>query len=129
MRGHVSCAKLLLAHGALLELASYDGRTPLMWACASDQVPMVQFLLSQGAAQRHMDCEGDTALSIAERRGFDGTAEILRTYGTEWWRSRQLLILASRELMMMREFPPWAPEVRSSSEAKQTSDDDASLDA
>jgi len=66
-----------------------------------------------------MDCEGDTALSLAERRGFISTAEILRTHGTEWWRSRQLMIHLTRELMMLREYPLWT---RGSSSAKDESE-------
>ena len=48
---------------------SHDGRVGLMWACASNHEPIVRLLLSRGASTRHMDCEGDTALSLAQRRG------------------------------------------------------------
>ena len=118
MRGHVATAELLLERGARIERTSFDGRTPLMWACASDHAPVVRLLLSRHAGTRHMDCEGDTALSLAERRGFERIGEILRTHGTEWWRSRQLLIHFKREVMMMQEFPPWARETPSRKEGE-----------
>jgi hypothetical protein len=107
MRGHLQMVRLLVERGADMESSSHDGRTGLMWACATDHEPIVQLLLSYGVAIRRMDCEGDTALSLAERRGFESIGALLRTHGTEWWRARQLMILLSRELMMLREYPPW----------------------
>jgi len=108
MRGHVNTAQVLLDAGADVDRISIDGRTGLMWACASDHEPVVRLLLDKKATTRRMDCEGDTALSLAERRGFESIAELLRTHGTEWWRARRLVILLSRELMILRAFtPPW----------------------
>ena len=56
------------------------------------------------SAQRTTDV---AALCVRYRRGFDEIAELLTTHGTEWWRARQLAILVTREMMMLREFPPW----------------------
>ncbi len=52
-----------------------QGYTPLMWACAHDQVDIVEFLLRFGADASKVSIEGECALSFASS---NGNVDVLR---------------------------------------------------
>jgi ankyrin repeat protein len=58
-------AALLLDHGARVDGAGPDGKTPLMFAAMFDQVAVVDLLLTRGAAPDRQDVSGNTAASLA----------------------------------------------------------------
>lgn len=47
--GYQKIAALLLKYGADINLRSSDGRTPLHWAAFRNNIPMLQFLIDNGA--------------------------------------------------------------------------------
>jgi ankyrin repeat protein len=61
-------ARLLVEKGADIEAVSMDGWTPLMFAADSLNVPMVNWLLEQGAETMVVNKAGETALDIALKR-------------------------------------------------------------
>jgi glutaminase len=65
--GDVTELRRLIAHGHDLNLADYDGRTPLHLACAEDQHEAVRYLLDQGVASSPKDRWGTTPLSDARK--------------------------------------------------------------
>lgn len=82
-RGDIEKAKLLLRHGALLEVRDDDlCSTPLGWAAKFGQLEMVEFLLSEGAEAGKGDGPAWAApLRWAERRGHAEIAALLRAHG------------------------------------------------
>ena len=65
--GDISELKRLVAHGHDLELADYDGRTPLHLACAEGQTEAVAYLLHQGVEPEPLDRWGNSPLADAMR--------------------------------------------------------------
>lgn len=63
--GALETARLLLARGADKNAAEDSGMSPLMWACNSDDRPMVELLLSHGADPELRNREGRSAALIA----------------------------------------------------------------
>ena len=57
--------------------------TPLMWAVQSGNITVVQTLLNHGAAVNVKDDNGDTALSIALKKGYTKIAQILTSRGAK----------------------------------------------
>jgi ankyrin repeat protein len=68
---------------ALARLTSDDGGTPLMWlpADAADAEAVAALLLDHGADPTRRNARGETAAEIAERRGLDAVAALLRARG------------------------------------------------
>ena len=79
IRGDLEAAKLLIEHGAEVNAADHRGYTPLLLAAQHDRdaLELVQFLLEHGADVDAV-AEGETALSLAERRGETPVAKLLR---------------------------------------------------
>ncbi len=65
--GDVAELKRLIAHGHNMDMADYDGRTPLHLACAEDQSDAVDYLLHQGVATSPKDRWGNTPLGDARK--------------------------------------------------------------
>ncbi len=80
-RQHVKIAKtLVLEHGALVNLATKDGITPLHLACEPGNLVFVRLLLEQGARPNAQDELGLTALHRACRAGNSEIAKYLLHY-------------------------------------------------
>lgn len=83
-RGDLASVKLLLDKGADVRNVDYNGYTPLMHAAYYDDasLEMIQLLLSRGAdvhAVGKGEVAGETAVSIAARRGDTDVLRILRS--------------------------------------------------
>jgi glutaminase len=65
--GDIAELKRLIAHGHNLDMADYDGRTPLHLACADNQADTVRFLLDHGVATSPKDRWGVTPLADARK--------------------------------------------------------------
>ena len=63
--GHLKVVELLLKHGADMEDASNNGKTPFHWACHWGHFPIVKFLASKGANISTVDYIGMTPLMTA----------------------------------------------------------------
>lgn len=66
----------LLKHGANINHAGADGRTPLINAILSDDLATVQFMLAHGADINHIDAQGVNALQYAT---YMGNVEIINS--------------------------------------------------
>lgn len=67
--GDISELKRLVAHGHDLNVADYDGRTPLHLACTEGHVDTVRYLLCQKVNPEPEDRWGNTPLADASRHG------------------------------------------------------------
>jgi ankyrin repeat protein len=78
-RGDLASAKLLLERGADVNAVDHRGYTALVLAAHfdGDAVELVRLLLAAGADPRSI-AEGETALSLAARRGETEVTRILR---------------------------------------------------
>jgi ankyrin repeat protein len=70
----------LVSHGAEVNHKGSDGRSALMWACASGKIETVMYLLEQGADYTLTNSEGLTALDWAEDAEHKEIAELIRGY-------------------------------------------------
>ena len=78
-RGDLAAAKLLVGRGADVNAVDHRGYTPLIFAAHydGDAIELVRLLLSRGA-DIHARAEGETALSLAARRGETEVTKVLR---------------------------------------------------
>ena len=78
-RGDLAAAKLLVERGADVNAVDHRGYTPLIFAAHydGDAIELVRLLLSRGA-DIHARAEGETALSLAARRGETEVTKVLR---------------------------------------------------
>ncbi len=83
--GLVELMELLLAAGAEVERQHFLGTTALHWAAMGGEIDLVELLLSNGAdpnrVGRKFDPSGQTPLELAEARGHDQVATLLRDRG------------------------------------------------
>jgi ankyrin repeat protein len=81
-RGDVEAARLLLARGADVNAVDHRGYTPLILASHydGDAIELVRLLLAHGADPTAV-AEGQTALSLAARRGDGEVTKALRAAG------------------------------------------------
>lgn len=63
--GQLSAVRLLLRHGAGVNVASSDGETPLMAAARHGQAPVMEVLIEEGANVNASDKRGMTPLILA----------------------------------------------------------------
>ncbi len=67
---HLSCVETLLRHHANVNIQTYETKTSaLMMACACDFLEAIPILLSYGADENLVNCDGETAHTIAEKNG------------------------------------------------------------
>lgn len=64
--GHINTVKLLLEHGAIIDVTDSFGTTPLIVASAQGYAEIVQLLLDHGADPHKKDKYGESAVSMAE---------------------------------------------------------------
>jgi ankyrin repeat protein len=78
-RGDLAAARLLLARGAEVNAADHRGYTPLLFAAQfdGDAADLVRLLLDRGADVQ-ATAEGETALSLAAKRGETPVTKLLR---------------------------------------------------
>ena len=81
-QGNTDAILALLDKGAAVDVKdSAFAQTPLMWAAETGSLYMVQDLLNHGAAVNLKDDDGDTALTLAQKRGFTKIVQLLISRG------------------------------------------------
>lgn len=76
LRDHVSTAKVLLKHGADINITDKSGGTPLHFAACEGSRKIARLLLAGGANVNAKDDEGRTPLDVATVE----VADLLRQY-------------------------------------------------
>ena len=79
----VSVVRLLLEHGADINVQYDDGRTPLHTASYNGALEVVRVLLEHGADVEMKSRQGNTALQEAAERGHDEVVELLQEHGAK----------------------------------------------
>ena len=78
---HEDCAILLIEHGADVDGRPAGGWPPLLYCAASGLVRTARLLLERGADPNAPGPEGQTALAMAEQKGREDVAALLRRQG------------------------------------------------
>ena len=85
--GHLEMMKLLLDHGADVNITGKYNQTALHWSMRAiswrDQKEIVQLLIERGVNINHKDAKGKTALSMAKNRSSKGVIELLKKHGAK----------------------------------------------
>ncbi len=74
-------AEMLLKAGSKIDFPNTKGLTPLMLAAWQDDLPMVKFLINQGADVTRTTSNHENALSIALLKGYKDVSEALLATG------------------------------------------------
>ena len=82
-KGHVAIAHAFLAKGADANARDRHDGPALHWAVGSVKAETVKLLLDHGPEVSARDAQGQTALGLAEARGRERIAELLRQAGAE----------------------------------------------
>ena len=79
---HSTSTKLLIKHGADINAIANDGSTPIMLAASSGDTESVRELLKCGAnLDGRQRWTGETALTLADKRGYRDIVELLLAGG------------------------------------------------
>lgn len=78
LEGHLEVVEALIEARADVNRPVADGFTPLITAAGGGHLDMVRVLLQAGANPAVIDDEGDSALSLAEKKGHEAVAAVLR---------------------------------------------------
>jgi Ankyrin repeats (3 copies) len=78
-----SVVRLLLEHGADINVQGHSGWTPLHWASHYGALEIVRLLLEHGAGVEAKNFHDKTALQYAADRGHDKVVELLREHGAK----------------------------------------------
>ncbi|CAM9317580.1 unnamed protein product [Scytosiphon promiscuus] len=81
--GHVDIARAIIDHGADVNAAGPDGRTPLHYAVAEGTLEMVRLLTSKGAEIDKVDGQRRTPLNIATMHGDTDTLRVVLAAGAD----------------------------------------------
>ena len=84
-RGSELLAKQCVAMGVNLEEEDVHGQTPLFWAAARGNMPVVKFLLNLGFEINYRDTARKTALFFAIEKGFLDVADYLIERAASIW--------------------------------------------
>jgi hypothetical protein len=76
MRKNYEVAKILIAHGADLNVQAYLKRTPLHEAAFWDSDEIIQLLLDNGADVTILDCDGLTASAYRDNKNLKTATEL-----------------------------------------------------
>jgi len=78
---HDQCqvAELLIAAGASLEETGPNGKSPLHFAAATNNIPMAKFLIAEGADLNAKDITAQTPLDKAKRNSHTDMVKLLQT--------------------------------------------------
>ncbi|KAJ1466196.1 ankyrin repeat-containing domain protein [Baffinella frigidus] len=79
----IEIVKMLLDHGAKVEMVSDIGGTPLMSACAAGNVDIAALLLDRGASVSSLTGDGSTPLHTAVSSGDRNVVELLLSRGAD----------------------------------------------
>jgi hypothetical protein len=78
-----SVVRLLLEHGADINVQDHVGQTPLHWASFNGALEIGRLLLEHHADVEAKDNNGKTALQVAAEEGHGKVGELLREYGAK----------------------------------------------
>ncbi|MGE0207196.1 MAG: ankyrin repeat domain-containing protein [Candidatus Babeliales bacterium] len=81
--GETKLVKLLIEHGAQVNLVDKYGNTALMRAADTGHLEIVQYLLEHGAEIDHVDEYGNSALRKAARNGHTQVVKLLLDHGAD----------------------------------------------
>ncbi len=81
--GNIEMAKLLIEHGAEINIADKDGKTPLHEAAGRGKLEVAKLLIEHGADVNATDRLSATPLRNAESCGDTKIAELLRQHGAK----------------------------------------------
>ena len=76
-KGYIAVVKILLRHGANVNLSDDLGRTALLHSCIEGYYEVVQELLNDGAAVNTITDKGGTALTVASTNGHHKIVSLL----------------------------------------------------
>jgi ankyrin repeat protein len=80
---HGTVVRLLLEHGADINVQDEDGWTPLHWASMNGALEVVRLLLEHGSEVEAKHNGGKTTLQVAVDRGHAEVVELLREHGSK----------------------------------------------
>lgn len=102
-RGSLEFVKLLIAHGAKVDLVplddGYRGDTALAYAAEANNIEVVKYLLKNGANPNSFESYGQSPLSQAASKGAVESGEILLAAGAKFnyaWKEGSVLVSACR---------------------------------
>lgn len=81
--GHAEACKILIAHGAYVDIRDGLLATPLHFAAAAGSDPVCRLLIDAGADVLSREVGGETALHLAARCGHGPTCEVLLAAGAD----------------------------------------------
>ncbi len=83
-QGDLGTVKALLSHGVPINAATPgDRRTALHAAAVADNVPLLRYLISEGANINALDRSGDSPLEVAASRGKEESVQFLTENGAK----------------------------------------------
>lgn len=85
--GNLKTVRLLIAHGAALDVSQKDKLTPLHIAAENGNTSIVRLLLFNGADQKSQSINGKTPLDFALENGHEETLRLLKQGITKRFRS------------------------------------------
>jgi Ankyrin repeats (3 copies)/Ankyrin repeats (many copies) len=81
--GRRDIVEWLVRNGVEMDTKDSDGRSAIFYACEEGCLSTVEFLLAEGAEFAAVDIDGDTPARLAESRGHDNIAAMLRALQSE----------------------------------------------
>ncbi len=79
--GNIEIAKMLLEHGAHIEVSDSEGKTPFQWAFSINDAEVVKLLLEHGADVNAKNEDAYTPLYLAVRKEHEKLVKLLLNHG------------------------------------------------